>query len=85
MQWDEGPFAGFSRVEPWLPLTPDWRKRNVAAMRDDPASMLSLVRALLAARRAHNRCRSADGAGSKATPMSLLMRGYMTMIIRSSC
>ena len=53
MQWDEGPFAGFSTVEPWLPLTPDWRKRNVAAMRDDPASMLSLVRALLAARRAH--------------------------------
>ena len=53
MQWDEGPFAGFSTVEPWLPLTADWRKRNIAAMRDDPASMLSLVRALLAARHAH--------------------------------
>jgi len=53
MQWDDSAFAGFSAVEPWLPLTPDWRERNVAAMRADPASMLSLVRALLAARRVH--------------------------------
>ncbi len=53
MQWGSGPFAGFSTVEPWLPLTPDWSKRNVAQMRADPASMLSLVRALLRLRRAH--------------------------------
>jgi alpha-glucosidase len=53
MQWDDSAFSGFSAVEPWLPLTPDWRERNVAAMRADPASMLSLVRALLAARRVH--------------------------------
>jgi alpha-glucosidase len=53
MQWDDSAFAGFSAVEPWLPLTPDWRERNVAAMRADQASMLSLVRALLAARRVH--------------------------------
>ena len=53
MQWDDSAFAGFSTVEPWLPLTPDWRKRNVATMRADPASILLLVRALLAARRAH--------------------------------
>jgi alpha-glucosidase len=52
MQWDDSPFAGFSAVEPWLPLTPDWPKRNVAAASADPASMLSLVRALLQARRA---------------------------------
>ncbi|MGA2637808.1 alpha-amylase family glycosyl hydrolase [Methylocella sp.] len=53
MQWDSSVFAAFSTREPWLPLTPDWPKRNVAEMSADPASPLSLVRALLDARRAH--------------------------------
>ncbi len=53
MQWDASAYAGFSTVEPWLPLTPDWPTRNVAAYSADPASMLSLVRLLLRYRRAH--------------------------------
>ncbi|UAK24763.1 alpha-amylase family glycosyl hydrolase [Sphingomonas nostoxanthinifaciens] len=53
MPWDASPFAGFSTVEPWLPLTPDWPTRNVAAEADDPASMLALYRALLDLRRRH--------------------------------
>jgi alpha-glucosidase len=54
MQWDGGPNAGFARAgaEPWLPLAPDYRKRNVAAQAAGPRSMLSLHRALLALRRA---------------------------------
>jgi alpha-glucosidase len=52
MQWDDSPFAGFSTRSPWLPQTPDHRTRNVAAMRAQPGSILSLVRALLAIRRA---------------------------------
>ena len=54
MQWDAGPNAGFARAgaEPWLPLAPDHRERNVAAQDADPRSMLSLYRALLALRRA---------------------------------
>jgi oligo-1,6-glucosidase/alpha-glucosidase len=52
MAWDAGPFAGFSRVEPWLPLHDDWPTRNVAVEADDPRSMLSLYRHLLALRRA---------------------------------
>ncbi|MET0376257.1 MAG: alpha-amylase family glycosyl hydrolase, partial [Rhizorhabdus sp.] len=54
MPWDASPFAGFSTAEPWLPLNPDWRTRNVAAQESDPASMLSLVRRLLTLRRAHD-------------------------------
>ena len=50
--WDGSPNAGFSTAEPWLPLHPDWRARNVAAQEADPASMLWLYRRLLAARRA---------------------------------
>jgi alpha-glucosidase len=44
MQWDAQ--GGFSTGEPWLPLT-DPAQRNVADQRDDPSSMLSLVRALI--------------------------------------
>jgi alpha-glucosidase len=50
MQWDDTPHAGFSRSQPWLPLTEDWPTRNVAFQREDPASMFSLYRALLALR-----------------------------------
>jgi len=53
MQWDAGDFAGFSTHEPWLPLTPDYEARNVAAMSNDKTSILFLVRSLLQYRRGH--------------------------------
>ncbi|GJD54615.1 alpha-amylase family glycosyl hydrolase [Methylobacterium dankookense] len=53
MQWDDGPQAGFSKVEPWLPLSPDAPTRNVDALQDVPGSMLTLYRRLLALRREH--------------------------------
>jgi alpha-glucosidase len=53
MPWDEGPNAGFSTGTPWLPLGPDHRTRNVAALARDPHSILSLYRSLIALRRAH--------------------------------
>ena len=49
MPWDASAHAGFSIVEPWLPLNADWPTRNVAA----EGEMLHLYRALLALRRAH--------------------------------
>ena len=52
--WDATPFAGFSTAEPWLPLNPDWRSRNVAAQDREPTSMLTLYRRLLALRRAED-------------------------------
>ena len=51
MPWSDAPFAGFSTVEPWLPLGPDWTVSNVEAQRREPASMLSLTRRLLTLRR----------------------------------
>lgn len=53
MQWDDGPFAGFSDVEPWLPLADDATEINVKAEQGVPSSMLTLTRAILALRRAH--------------------------------
>jgi len=51
MQWDAGRFAGFSNVEPWLPLADDHESENVANHRGDKTSMFSLYRRLLALRR----------------------------------
>jgi alpha-glucosidase len=51
MQWDASPNAGFSTVEPWLPLAPDWRHENVKNQRADANSLLNLYRRLIALRR----------------------------------
>jgi len=50
MQWEPGPGGGFTTGEPWLPvIDPD--AHNVRDQRDDPGSMLTLVRDLIALRR----------------------------------
>jgi alpha-glucosidase len=49
MLWDPGPGAGFTTGAPWLPLGDTGA--NVAAQRQDPASMLTLHRRLIALRR----------------------------------
>ncbi len=52
--WDASAYAGFSTVDPWLPLNEDWRVRNVAAQDRSSSSLLSLYRSLLALRRSHD-------------------------------
>jgi alpha-glucosidase len=61
MPWRDGPGGGFTRpdVEPWLPFG-DPGACNVAAQRDDPDSMLHLVRDLLALRRSEPDLHSGD-------------------------
>ncbi|MEI8080427.1 MAG: alpha-amylase family glycosyl hydrolase [Actinomycetes bacterium] len=53
MQWDDSPNAGFTRpgVRPWLPISPTYKKVNVAVESEDPQSMLELYRRLFAIRR----------------------------------
>jgi alpha-glucosidase len=60
MPWSRQASGGFSTGEPWLPLGADWAAVNVAGEADDPASMLSLTRALLALRRAEPALHSGD-------------------------
>ncbi len=50
-QWTSGPHAGFSTVEPWLPVAHDYEEVNVEAARRDPQSMLTLYRRLIELRR----------------------------------
>src|SRR6266542_3216675 len=52
MQWDATPHAGFSEVEPWLPLADDFHSVNVANQRDDATSIYHLYRRLIATREA---------------------------------
>ena len=50
MQWDASPSGGFTTGKAWLPPV-DPEATNVEAQRDDPRSMLSLVRDLLTLRK----------------------------------
>jgi alpha-glucosidase len=47
MQWAPGPHAGFSEVEPWLPIASDDPGLTVERQRTDPSSVLSHFRALV--------------------------------------
>lgn len=51
MQWNAEVHAGFSTMEPWLPICEDFPTANVAAQSGDPRSLLSLYRRLFALRR----------------------------------
>ncbi len=54
MPWiSTGAFAGFSEVEPWLPLDPRHRALAVDVQEADPASLLHAARRLIALRQAH--------------------------------
>jgi alpha-glucosidase len=53
MHWDSSPNGGFSTGRPWLPLDPGFETCNVAHMRSDPGSILTLYRELIAIRKRH--------------------------------
>jgi alpha-glucosidase len=62
MLWDDQAHAGFSTVEPWLPLSPDWAQINLARQRIEVGSIWRLYRRLLRLRRQE----PALGAGTYA-------------------
>src|SRR5260370_28135239 len=66
MPWEASPSGGFTAegVKPWLPVG-DAAARNVADQRQDPASVLSFCRSLLALRRPQLRGR---GSGYATLP-----------------
>lgn len=47
MQWDSRQFAGFSDVEPWLPISDSYKEVNIEKQRKDPLSMFNLYRRLI--------------------------------------
>lgn len=51
MPWNAGPQAGFSSVQPWIKVNPDFLEANVAAEMLDPASVLKHYHRLVSLRR----------------------------------
>ncbi|OHX17414.1 alpha,alpha-phosphotrehalase [Chromobacterium amazonense] len=51
MQWDDGPHAGFSAVEPWIGVAPDVGSVNVATAIGDPNSAVHHYRRLIQLRK----------------------------------
>jgi alpha-glucosidase len=51
MQWSAADTAGFSTSKPWLKVHANYVRRNVASQMDDPHSLLSHTRKLIALRR----------------------------------
>ncbi len=47
MQWNADDHAGFSTVEPWLPISKDFKEVNVAYQETDPYSILNLYKTLI--------------------------------------
>jgi alpha-glucosidase len=77
MQWDDSTFAGFSTVEPWLPLAQDHAFTNVRQETEDAGSMLSLYRGLLDLRRKHS-------ALNQGSYQSLPAEGNLLLYVRQS-
>ena len=51
MQWDDSPNAGFTAGVPWIMVNPNYRQINAAAQVDNPDSVFSYYRRLIALRR----------------------------------
>jgi alpha-glucosidase len=51
MQWDDSANAGFSPVQPWLPVHPDYPARNVAGQKCDLNSLYYFYRSLIQLRK----------------------------------
>ena len=51
MQWNSGAYAGFSRVEPWLPVDKSYKKVNVETQIREQNSLLGFYRRLLRLRK----------------------------------
>ena len=89
MQWDGTPTAGFCApgVTPWLPLNPNAAQRNVERAAQDPGSMLTLYRDLLALRRRSAALRRGDLAFIPDAPADVLafMRSTRGEVIAVLC
>jgi alpha-glucosidase len=49
--WNNSEYGGFSKAPAWLPLARDYKRKNVQQQQDDPFSLLSFYRRLIAIRK----------------------------------
>ena len=60
MQWDDSVNAGFSKTKPWLPVHPNYKKRNVANQQNNENSVFNFTRRLIALRKEHKTLRHGE-------------------------
>ena len=60
MQWNDGEYAGFSEVKPWLPVGQTLAEHNVMSQHSEPDSFLALYSRLLKLRRQYRILRSGE-------------------------
>lgn len=53
MCWDSGLYAGFSTVEPWLPINSEYAKTNVKTESKSKKSLLTFYKKMIATRKKH--------------------------------
>lgn len=58
MQWDDTPFAGFSKVKPWFIVNPNHTTINVLSDMANPNSILNYTKELIAFRQSHEALRA---------------------------
>jgi alpha-glucosidase len=75
MQWDDSPHAGFSTVKPWLPVHPNYAKRNVAAQLKQPDSILNFTHRLISLRKEYPALQ--HGAITALTPNPRKVLAYL--------
>lgn len=51
MQWNSAPNAGFSTVEPWFAVNPNYREINYEAQKKDPNSLYTFYKKMIALRK----------------------------------
>lgn len=54
MQWNDNNYAGFSQNKPWLPVSPNYRKKNVEMERMEEKSFLNFYQQLISYRKIHD-------------------------------
>lgn len=72
MQWDAGKHGGFTTAEPWLSVNPNHTRINAAAQVDDPDSVFSHYRKLIALRKQYDVIAYGDFAPLDETHPSVL-------------
>lgn len=54
MQWSDAEFAGFSNVQPWLPVNPNYKEVNVEKEEGEAESILNFYKELLKVRKKYD-------------------------------
>jgi alpha-glucosidase len=72
MQWNSQTNAGFSDVDPWLPVHQNYIQRNVEDQVKDPDSLLNFYKKLIAVRKAYSALRTGMFTPVTYNPVSIL-------------